>query len=62
MRYKNLVWIFVIGGILLVWIIVTSPDAGTAGERSSGLFAFFFGSLIAWGILETFPDKKKPEG
>lgn len=47
--------------IVVFVIAITSPDAGTAGERSAGLVMMMCGAVAVWIILELVALGKKEE-
>jgi DMSO reductase anchor subunit len=55
-------WFFIVGGLVIVFNMITSPDAFTAGERSAGIVAMLFGVFIVWTVMELFAlGKKEPD-
>jgi uncharacterized membrane protein YciS (DUF1049 family) len=60
--FKTFAPIIAIFVVALIGIAITSPSAGVAGYRSSGLLMVTFGIVIVWFILEMFAiGKKEPE-
>jgi hypothetical protein len=57
--FKTFAPIIAIFVVVLIGIALTSPSAGAAGYRSSGLLMATFGIGIVWFILEMFAIGKK---
>jgi hypothetical protein len=60
--FKTFAPIMGIFTLALIGIMITSPDASTAGQKSSGIIMMMFGAGLVWFILEFAAiGKKEPE-